>query len=393
MATITGGTEIGQSSKQKGQFDGWLLTGAAVLLVVGLMSIYSEGYGRGNLSFFRQQVMFAMIGLVPFSFLIVVPPKIWMKLSSAIYVLNLLLLGAVLAVGKNINGSERWLQLGPMQFQPSEAAKLFLVLSLASFFAMRQAHVKKFSTVALSLVHLAIPMALIVKQPHYGAAGILAIAWFTIALLAGVPGKFLIPIVASVALMGFLVVKVPAVRSVLLQGYQENRLGVFTGRGELNAPEATREQKEKRKALEYQQKQSAIAFGLGGVSGKGYLKGEQKESHFIPFQYNDFVFTVPGEEAGLIGCTLILAVFSFFFYRIWLIVLYAVDPFYRMVAGGLFAVLVVHTFVNIGMVVSMLPVIGLWLPFLSYGGTALWLCMASVGLLINIRRQEAPILF
>lgn len=393
MATLSASPDIGHGSKQKGQFDGWLLVGAALLMLVGLMSIYSEGYGRGNLYYFRQQILYAVIGLVPFIFLLTVPAKAWMRLSGVIYIVNNLGLMAVLLFGKSVKGAERWLQIGPLQFQPSEAAKLLLVLSLAGFFAMRQAEIKKFSTVALSLAHLALPMFLVLKQPHYGAAGILAAAWFTIALLAGVPGKFLGTIVATVVIFVGVNLTVPAVGKVFLKGYHLPRLLGFMG---VEAPDNGKTDKELKKAKSdatYQTTQAAIAFGLGGVSGRGYLKGEQKESHFIPEQHNDFVFTVPGEEAGLIGCTLILALFSFFFYRVWLIVLYAVDPFYRMVAGGLFAVLVFHTFVNIGMVVSILPVIGLWLPFLSAGGTALWLCMASVGLLLNIRRQEAPILF
>jgi rod shape determining protein RodA len=132
---------------------------------------------------------------------------------------------------------------------------------------------------------------------------------------------------------------------------------------------------------------------VGGLAGTGFLKGEQKEGRFIPEQHNDFIFTVVGEEGGLIGATIVLAAFGFFFWRVWLILIRAPDPFYKMVAGGIFAALFFHTFVNLAMLLKLLPVVGLWLPFMSYGGTALWLCLSCVGLLIGIRRRERPGMF
>jgi rod shape determining protein RodA len=114
---------------------------------------------------------------------------------------------------------------------------------------------------------------------------------------------------------------------------------------------------------------------------------------FVPEQHTDFIFTVIGEEGGLIGCTLVLAGFGFFFYRIWRVAYAADEPFHRMMAAGLFSVLAFHTIVNLGMNLEMLPVVGLWLPFMSYGGTAIWLCMAAVGLLLNLGRRAKPILF
>ncbi len=393
MASISTGADFGTGAKQKGQFDIWLLLSAAGLLLVGLMSIYSVGVGRGSLSFFRQQVVNTVIGIVPFTVMLVVPVKFWSRLSGVVYAANVLALIAVLVIGKSKNGSERWIQIGSLpQFQPSEAAKLLFVLSLAAFFASRQTEIRKVSTVLLSLVHLIIPMLLIMKQPHYGAAAILGASWFAIALLAGVPGKQLAAIIGSLVLFVGVLFFVPNIREKVLKGYHLNRIEAFSSQGSEKGT-LDREQLKKQRDKMYQANQAAIAFGLGGVAGSGYLKGAQKESRLIPEQHNDFVFTVPGEEAGLIGCTLIIALFSFFFYRVWLIALYAKDPFCRMVTGGLFAVFVFHTFINIGMVVGIMPVIGLWLPFISYGGTALWLCMASVGLLLNIRRNEAPILF
>ena len=123
------------------------------------------------------------------------------------------------------------------------------------------------------------------------------------------------------------------------------------------------------------------------------MKGEQKRGRFIPEQRNDFVFTVVGEEGGLIGCSILLAAFAFFFYRIYIVMQSASDPYFRLIAAGIFGVLGFHTFVNMAMVLQILPVVGLWLPFMSSGGTAIWLCMACVGLLLNMRRKEPVILF
>ncbi|HSI72419.1 MAG TPA: FtsW/RodA/SpoVE family cell cycle protein, partial [Fimbriimonas sp.] len=116
-------------------------------------------------------------------------------------------------------------------------------------------------------------------------------------------------------------------------------------------------------------------------------------ARFIPEQNNDFIFTVVGEEGGLIGASLVLFAFGFFFYRIWLVMFMASESYYRMLAAGVFTALFFHMFVNIAMVLNVLPVVGLWLPFLSSGGTALWLCLACVGLMLSVRRREAPVLF
>ena len=123
------------------------------------------------------------------------------------------------------------------------------------------------------------------------------------------------------------------------------------------------------------------------------MRGEQKQARFIPEQRNDFIFTVVGEEGGLVGCSLVLMVYGLFFYRAWLVMLDATEPYYKMLVAGIIGMLGFHMAVNMGMILQLVPVVGLWLPFLSHGGTAIWLCMSCVGLLLNIRRQERPVLF
>jgi len=380
LASVTVPGNRAADSRRGPRFDFWLLLAALLLLTVGLMSLYSEGATRDGLASFRKQVLNGIIGIGPFLIFALVNPRLWQRMAIPIYVVNLLMLMSVLVMGKAAKGAARWIDIGPLQFQPSELAKLLIVLTLAAFYASRQDRIHRFSTFALGFAHAIVPAFLIFRQPHLGAFTVVMVAWFAISLVANVPGKYLAGTILSILLLVGSVLAVPALRAKVLDDYQVKRIEGM-------------KQKNDRQGKNWQTDRAEIAFGVGGVGGTGFGNGQQKAGHFIPEQHNDFIFTVVGEEGGLIGCTLVLAAFGFFFYRIFLIMLLATDPFYRMIAGGIFAVLGFHTFVNIAMVLQIVPVVGLWLPFLSYGGTALWLCMACVGLLLNIRRREKPLLF
>jgi rod shape determining protein RodA len=366
---------------RRSRFDGYLLLATVYLLTFGLMTLYSKSATLDHGGIFRKQVLNTVVGLVPFGIMLIVPPKFWERNARWVYGVNMFLLLLVRVLGKSVNGAARWIDIGPLQFQPSELAKLLVILTLASFLASRQDEIERPTTFALSFLHVLAPMALIILQPHLGATMVVFVTWFAVALVGKVPGRFLAIAAGGVVLLAGLVLTVPAVAGHFLHGYQKDRI---TG--------LQSEQKDVR-GRNWQTDRAEIAFGVGGVYGTGYLKGQQKELGFIPEQQTDFIFSVLGEEGGLIGCTLLLAGYAFFFYRVWLIMLNAEDPFYRMVSGGIFTVLLFHAFVNMAMVLQLLPVVGLWLPFMSYGGTAVWLCMACVGLLLNIRRRERQILF
>jgi rod shape determining protein RodA len=359
-------------------FDWFLLIGAVGLIAFGLLCQFSKFYGTPAREF-HKQIFNVVVGLVPFLIFWLVKPKAWLRMASFLYFVNLGLLALVLVIGENKNGADRWINLGFTQFQPSEAAKLLIVLTLASFFAKRQDQIHKFSTFALSFVHVAVPVLLIIKQPHLGASIAVLATWLCICLAAHVPWKFVVgAVVVVVAVLGT-AFTVPSIGKIFLKGYHLERfMAMF----------------EKDKDGEsFQTDRAAVALGSGGLFGTGFLKGEQKKLGTIPEQHTDFVFTIIGEEGGLVGSTIVLFAFGFFFYRIWLIYLHATDPYYRMISAGLLGMLAFHTIVNLAMVLQLLPVVGLWLPFLSYGGTAMWLCMASVGLLLNVRSKERPVLF
>ena len=374
--------QVGERSKRAPKRVDWfLLLGVLALLAFGLLSQFSKAYGSTSKDF-QKQVFNVAVGLVPFFIFWLVKPKLWMRAANVLYFVNLGLLGLVLAIGQHKNGAERWINLGFTQFQPSEAAKLLIVLTLATFFAKRHDQIDRFSTFALSFLHVAVPVALIVKQPHLGAAIAILATWLCICLAAHVPWKFVLGAgLGVVALLG-VAFTVPAVGKLFLKDYHLGRGLAFINGSENDA-----------KGKNFQTDRAAIAFGSGGLLGTGFLKGEQKKLGMIPEQNTDFVFTIIGEEGGLVGATLVLITFGFFFYRIWLIYLNATETYYRMLAAGILGMLAFHTIVNLAMVLQLMPVVGLWLPFMSYGGTAMWLCLACVGLLLNVRSREKPVLF
>lgn len=381
MTTIIKPSTTQFEAKRSIRVDLYLVLSVVILLIIGLMTIYSKSWSMDHLATFRKQLVNTVVGLVPFACFYWIHPKNWERWIRGVYVTNLLLLAMVLAFGKDVNGAARWVELGPLQFQPSELAKILTVLTLASYYASVQDRIDRLSTFLMGLLHVGVPMLMILMQPHLGATLVVLVSWFAVSLVARVPAKFLILTAIVIALIGSLVFFVPAVSAKLLHGYQTKRIHGLRNRGK------------DVKDLNWQTDRAEIAFGVGGLYGTGFLKGQQKEGGFIPEQQNDFIFSVLGEEGGLVGCTLLLLAYGFFFYRIWLVMMAAEDPYYRMVSAGVFAALFFHTFVNMAMVLQLVPVVGLWLPFMSSGGTAVWLCLACVGLMLNIRRRERPILF
>lgn len=370
-----------ESRNEKVGIDWWMLGAAGVLTLIGLLSIFSTGYGD-SLKEFKKQIVNIFLGLVPMGIFAFCHPRIWAKASKVVYGINLALLVGVLVIGHNINGAERWIGIGPIQFQPSELSKILIVLTLATFYSSRQDKIKSFSTFALGALHVFVPVLLILKQPHLGASLLILTVWVALSLVAGVSPKYMFLVIGSFVILTTLVFKVPAVRNHVLQPYQWERvlglLGMDSG-------------SKKVKDMKYQTDVASYAFANGGVAGTGYLKGEVK--HRVPFVSTDFIWSLVGEEFGLIGCFAVLGVFALLFYRIWLGMLNAADFYYQMIMAGILTVLGFHTIVNAGMVLGFFPVVGLWAPFLSYGGSAIWLCMSLVGLALNVRARERVVLF
>lgn len=351
-------------------YDWWLMLSTVILVLFGLMSLYSINHNVPG-PYFKRQLLNLGVGVVPFILFLVVKPLTWKKLAPLLYIFCLGLLGLVLVIGERKGGdAQRWIEVGPMQFQPSEMAKLLIVLTLASFWATRQETAKKFSTYLLSFAHVAIPMLMIYKQPHLGATLAVFATWLAVSLAMGARPRF----VGCSVILGIVGLVTAFYIPGVLDDYQRSRIiGLFN-------PEAA--------STGFQVDHGLIAIGSGGLTGVGFLKGDLKASKFVPQQHNDFIVTVLGEEGGLVGIGLLIATFSVFFFRIWWIMMRAEDRFHKGVLAGILAMLSFHAIVNLGMVFKLLPVVGLWLPFLSYGGTALWLCLACVAVVLNIKARE-----
>lgn len=347
-----------------GGLDWWLLSSAGILLGLGLASIHSIDISRTTSPFMFKQLMWAVIGVVVLGVCASISQRTWLRIAPYLYIVSAGSLIAVLRLGKNINGATRWIEIGPLQFQPSEMAKVLLIITLAAYFTKKRPEIRDLRTFLGSLAHVAPIVGLVLLQPHLAGAVSLIMIWLAISLYAGVPWKFVAATGLAVACLWSLAWFTPGI----LPPYMRSRVYAMTH------PDP--------KKNTYQQDMAKRAFGVGGLNGVGYGQGKQKAARNIPEQQNDFIFTVIGEEGGLVGATLTLAAFVFFFFRVWLVGYRAVEPFGQMISAGVLAVLGFHTIVNLGMNVGVLPVAGLWLPFISYGGTALWMCMACVGLLV-----------
>ena len=380
MAAITL-RPTGDSRNEKVGLDWWLLGSAALLIIIGLAAIMSSTAGESG-TFFKKQILNICLGLVPASIFGFCHPRIWAKMVNYIYVANVIALIAVLAIGDSAKGAERWIELGPIRLQPSEFSKILIVLTLATFYSMRQDRIKEPSTFLLGLLHVAAPMLLILKQPHLGATLLVGSVWLAMSLVAGVRPAYILAIVLPFFIMVGLVVKVPSIGPKVFEQYQWKRIEALLG---------LRSDTKEAKDMNYQTQQAIYAFGNGGLGGTGFSKGEQKSK--VPEQHTDFIFSLIGEEFGFVGSVFVLGVFAVFFYRIWVGMLNAADFYYQMIMGGILTIFAFHLFVNIGMVLKLLPVVGLWCPFLSYGGTAIWLCMSLVGLALNVRAKERAVLF
>lgn len=361
---------MGGALKLIANYDWWLMLSTAVLILFGMMSLYSIDHGTDS-GWFKRQALNLFLGIVPFLIFLVVKPSTWRRFTWILYAFNICLLGLVLVVGQKHGGdAQRWISFGPIrQFQPSELSKLLLALSLGAFWANRKEATKSLKTYLLGLVHVLIPMALIFKQPHLGATLVVFAMFLAVALAMGTRTRFVVVsiVVGLVALAG--AVYTPGV----LSDYQRQRVFAMFRPTDDN---------------KFQVERGKTATGSGGLTGKGFLKGDLKASKYVPEQETDFIVTVLGEEGGLMGMALLLSAYAVFFFRIWWIMIRAVDPFHKGVLAGLLAVFAFHTVANLGMVYEILPVVGLWLPFMSYGGTAMWLCVASVGLILNIKARE-----
>ena len=351
----------------------WVLIGAALLLAaVGVAMIYSCGSSRGEHYHVLQLVWIGIgllmaVALVTFDYARLQPMAAW------IYGIALAMLVLVLIVGSQIRGAQRWLPLGPLHLQPAELAKVAVVLVLAVFISARLEEVTSFRVTAASFALMLPAIGLVLLQPDMGTPVVMIGAWLTLAFVAGARVWHLGAIVAVLAACF-----AGAWAADIIKPHQKARILAFAN------PEASKH------GAGWQVRQGLIAIGSGHLFGQGFMHGTQTQLAFIPDQHSDFIFTAIGEELGFAGAAFVVILLGIVLYRGLSIAAEARDSFGRLLAAGLTGILATHTVINIGMTLGLMPVNGMPLPFVSYGGSHMLTCMIILGLLnnIHIRRRR-----
>ncbi|HSO44307.1 MAG TPA: rod shape-determining protein RodA [Rhodoferax sp.] len=359
-------------------FDGPLAFAVFMLVCAGLLTMYSSGYDHGT-RFEDHARNMLIAGFIMFV-VAQVPPQRLMALAVPLYLLGVTLLIAVAVFGISKKGAKRWLNVG-ITIQPSEILKIAMPLMLAWWFQKREGQLRPLDFLVAGLL-LALPVGLIMKQPELCTSLLVLASGLSVIFFAGLSWKLVAPPLLLVLLgMTLLVVFEPelcadGVSWPLLREYQQQRVCTLLdpGRDPLGKG--------------FHIIQGMIAIGSGGVWGKGFMQGTQTHLEFIPERTTDFIFAAFSEEFGLIGNLLLIAAFLFLVLRALVIALEAPTVFTRLLAGAMAMIFFCYAFVNMGMVSGILPVVGVPLPFISYGGTAMVTLGLGLGILMSIAKSK-----
>jgi rod shape determining protein RodA len=340
-----------------------------LLAVTGLLLVYSTiMMASASPDRLASQFLNMAAALVVMRLVAQVPPQRLMNLAPSVFLIGLLLLVAVAAFGVSSKGAQRWLNLGFIRIQPSEIMKIAMPLMLAWYFQKHEAQIRLRDYV-LTTVLVLVPVGLIAKQPDLGTAILVLAAGFYVIFLSGLSWKIIVALVVAAG------ASAPLAWS-MLRDYQKSRILMLLD------PEADPLGKG------FHIIQSTIAIGSGGIFGKGWGQGTQTQLEFIPERHTDFIFAVVSEEFGLIGITVLIVLYSLLITRGLMIAANAPTLFTRLLAGAITLIFFTYAFVNMGMVSGILPVVGVPLPFISYGGTALVTLFFGVGILMSIHRHR-----
>jgi len=346
--------------------DGPLLAAAMLLVFTGLLTLYSASGGSWPKT--SAQIMNLGVALGVMWLVANVPPQHLMRVAVPLYVLGLALLVGVALFGEVVNGARRWLNLGITRIQPSELMKIAVPLMLAWYFDKNETTLR-LRDYAIAAVLLLVPIGLIVRQPDLGTAVLITASGFFVLFLAGLSWKIMTGLAVTAAAAA------PLLWS-LLHDYQRRR--ILTLIDPMQDP----------LGAGYHTIQSTIAVGSGGLLGKGWMEGTQSHLEFIPERTTDFIFAVFSEEFGLLGNLILLLMFMSVITRGLMISAGAPNLFTRLIAGAVTLTFFTYAFVNMGMVSGILPVVGVPLPLVSYGGTSLVTLMLGFGILMSIQTHR-----
>lgn len=362
-----------------------LLVSILLIGAFGCLMVYTatkdqlEAAGLSPTYYLERQGLFLVAGVVAMVLIAAVDYRRFVDWAPALYGFSVLILLAVYVVGHKSRGSQAWFQFGSYQLEPSEFVKISLIVSMAAYCAVNKGRLNA-RNLLLGLVLFAIPFVLIYKQPDLGTALVLVAVLAAVMLIGGASGR-------TLAVMGAaaIVISMGVVHFGVLKSYQEARLTSF-----VNAPDQPDPKllQTAAGANEYNQAEAKVTIGDGGVFGRGLGKGSQTNLAYVPEQRTDFIFTAVGEQLGLFGSALLLGLFAVVIWRTWRAATLARDLAGTLICVGVIAMIAFQVFENIGMTMGIMPVAGIPLPLMSYGGSAVIATLAGVGLVQSVRMRR-----
>ncbi|MDP3991094.1 MAG: rod shape-determining protein RodA [Candidatus Nealsonbacteria bacterium] len=351
------------------RFDWPILICTVLLISIGLLSLYSSSIGKGDFLNFQKQVIFASIGLL---LMLSISFMDWRVLKNEphlifiLYIIGCLSLLGLLFFAPEIRAVKGWYKVGPISINPIEFLKIILIILLAKYFSMRHIEVYRIRHILFSGLYIAIPSVFIFLQPDLGQVVILIAMWLAMLLVSGVKIRFFLLLILCLVLISIIS------WSFFLQDYQKERISSFITFDEpLGA--------------NWSKVQAKIAIGSGGLFGQGFLHGSQTQYGFLPESQTDFIFSAIAEEFGLVGISVLLILFFVILWRIIKIALNSETNFPRLFCSGMALLLFSQIFIHIGMNLGILPIIGIPLPLVSYGGSSLIVNLIGLGIIQSIR--------
>ena len=372
---------------------GLMVLGAAFVYSATMVSESANAAPWYNQSWFRQIVWYAL-GTGVAAALCCVDYHTVARWSMVVYWSSMVLLVAVLIFGTVRFGARRWFDLGFFSLQPSEFAKLAFIVAQANFLSRPVEELRELRTLGKAIGMLLLPFLLILKEPDLGSALLLLPTGLAMLYVAGAPQRYLVQMVGAVAVLGALflvdVLLMPANWQIKLEDYQRRRLMVYFGKEETPSPGASKADRERLRKQQFDDshnvRQALISVGSGGLTGKGWRQGTQNALGYLPrpVAHNDFIFSVIAEERGFVGSVIVLALYGVVLFTGMKIAGQARDRLGKLMAVGVVTLLFSHVFINIGMNIRIMPVTGVPLPLLSYGGSSVLGSLIAMGLLQNV---------
>jgi rod shape determining protein RodA len=359
-------------------FDLILVVATLLVSVIGVVLVYTAtrgpllAQGEDPKSFLKKQGLFVVLGFITMLVVAIFDYRRLEPLATVLYWLIVLSLVGVFVVGSSAQGAARWFSLGPLQLQPSEFAVLALILAVASYCARREEEGLAWRDVFRLLIMAGIPIVLVLLQPDLGTAMIMIIVLLVMLAVAGLPMRILV-----LLLIGTVLLALVAVEGGLLHHYQIARLTTFLNPNNKSSNPYVQ-------SAIYNLQEAKNAIGSGGLLGSGIGHGAQTNLGYVPEQQTDFIFTAVGEQLGFVGAVGLLSLLGVIAWRVLHAAVVSRDIFGRLICAGLFAFIAFSVFQNAGMTMGIMPITGIPLPFVSYGGTAVLVFFGAVGLALSV---------